>query len=149
MPLIRQAVLADLDSLALLLDAYRQFYKQPADIEGARAFLRARFEHGQSVLFVAEKEGQAVGFTQLFPTFSSVLMQRVFVLNDLFVAPQARRTGTGRALLEAAANHAHALGAARLSLITAIDNLPGQALYESCGWVREQKFYTYHLHCST
>ncbi|MGQ3672589.1 GNAT family N-acetyltransferase [Xanthobacter sp. TB0136] len=146
MPLIRQAALEDLEALVPLLDAYRQFYGQPGDLAGARAFLKARFEHGQSVLFLAEEKGETVGFTQLFPTFSSVLMRRVFVLNDLFVAPQARRTGTGRALLEAAARHARTLGAARLSLITAVDNLPGQALYESCGWVREQKFFTYHLH---
>ena len=143
---IRQAVLSDIDALVPLLDAYRQFYGQKSDPEGARLFLNARFEHGQSVLYLAEISEEAVGFTQLFPTFSSVLMRRVFVLNDLYVAPHARRSGVAKALLSAAENHARALGAARLSLITAIDNLPGQSLYESCGWVREQAFYTYHLH---
>lgn len=146
MIVIRQATLTDLDLIAPLLDAYRRFYGQESDITGARLFLRDRFEHGQSVLYLAEMEGQPVGFTQLFPTFSSVLMQRVFVLNDLYVAPQARRTGIATRLLKAAENHARTLGAARLSLITAVDNLPGQSLYEACGWVRERAFYTYHLH---
>ncbi len=146
MTIIRQAVLTDLDAIVPLLDAYRQFYGQQSDSEGAHLFLRNRFEHSQSVLYLAELEGQPVGFAQLFPTFSSVLMRRVFVLNDLYVAPQARRSGIATGLLKAAENHARALGAARLSLITAIDNLSGQSLYEACGWVRDQAFYTYHRH---
>jgi GNAT superfamily N-acetyltransferase len=97
---IRQAVLADLDAVVTLFDAYRQFYGQPSDAEAARTFLQARFEHGQSVMLLAESQGQAVGFTQLYPSFSSVSMARVFVLNDLFVALTARRLGVGRSLVD-------------------------------------------------
>jgi GNAT superfamily N-acetyltransferase len=142
---IRQAVLADLDVVAGLFDGYRQFYEQVSDLVAARNFLRARFEHGQSVVLLAESQGQAVGFTQLYPSFSSVSMARVFVLNDLFVAPTARRLGVGEALLTAAADHARQFGAVRLSLTTDVQNLPAQALYESMGWARDQKFYAYHL----
>jgi ribosomal protein S18 acetylase RimI-like enzyme len=142
---IRQAVLADLDAVATLFDAYRQFYGQPSDEAAAKTFLQARFEHGQSVVLLAELHGQAVGFTQLYPSFSSVSMARVFVLNDLFVAPTARRLGVGEALLTAAADHARQLGAVRLSLTTNVENLPAQSLYESMGWERDQKFYAYHL----
>ena len=142
---IRQAVLADLDAVAILFDGYRQFYVQASDEAAAKTFLQARFEHGQSVVLLAESQGQAVGFTQLYPSFSSVSMARVFVLNDLFVAPTARRLGVGEALLNAAANHARQLGAVRLSLTTNVQNLPAQALYESMGWARDKKFYAYHL----
>ncbi len=142
---IRQAVLADLDVIAGLFDGYRQFYDQVSDLVAARNFLQARFEHGQSVVLLAESQGQAVGFTQLYPSFSSVSMARVFVLNDLFVAPTARRIGIGEALLTAAADHARQLGAVRLSLTTNVQNFPAQALYESMGWMRDQKFYAYHL----
>jgi ribosomal protein S18 acetylase RimI-like enzyme len=142
---IRQAVLADLDAVAILFDGYRQFYGQASDEAAAKTFLKARFEHGQSVVLLAESQGQTVGFTQLYPSFSSVSMARVFVLNDLFVAPTARRLGVGEALLNAAANHARQLGAVRLSLTTNVQNLPAQALYESMGWARDQKFYAYHL----
>jgi GNAT superfamily N-acetyltransferase len=142
---IRQAVLADLDVVAGLFDGYRQFYEQVSDLVAARNFLRARFEHGQSVILLAESQGQAVGFTQLYPSFSSVSMARVFVLNDLFVAPTARRLGVGEALLTAAADHARQLGAVRLSLNTDVQNLPAQALYESMGWARDQKYHAYHL----
>jgi GNAT superfamily N-acetyltransferase len=142
---IRQAVLADLDTVVTLFDGYRQFYGQPSDCLAARTFLHSRFEHGQSVVLLAESQGQAVGFTQLYPSFSSVSMARVFVLNDLFVAPTARRLGVGEALLTAAADHARQLGAVRLSLNTDVQNLPAQALYESMGWARDQKYHAYHL----
>ena len=142
---IRQAVLADLDAVAILFDGYRQFYGQTSDEAAAKTFLQARFEHGQSVVLLAESQGQTVGFTQLYPSFSSVSMARVFVLNDLFVAPSARRLGVGEALLAAAADHSRQLGAVRLSLTTNVQNLAAQALYASMGWERDQKFYAYHL----
>ena len=142
---VRQAVLADLDAVADLFDHYRQFYGQASDLAAARAFLTARFEHGESTIFLAESEGQALGFTQLYPSFSSVSMARVFVLNDLYVAPSARRHGVGQQLLKAAVIHAGQLGAVRLSLTTAVDNVTAQSLYESTKWLRDEKFYTYHL----
>jgi GNAT superfamily N-acetyltransferase len=142
---IRQAVLADLDAVVTLFDGYRQFYGQPSDGVAARTFLQARFEHGQSVVLLAESQGQAVGFTQLYPSFSSVSMARVYVLNDLYVAPSARRMGVGERLLKAASDHALQMGAVRMSLNTDVQNLPAQALYESMGWARDQKYYAYHL----
>lgn len=66
---IRQAVLADLDVVAGLFDGYRQFYDQVSDLQAARNFLQARFEHGQSVILLAESQGQAVGFTQCTRAF--------------------------------------------------------------------------------
>jgi len=142
---VRQAVLADLYAVAHLFDGYRQFYGQASDVAAAQHFLLQRFEHGQSVILLAEHQGEVVGFTQLYPSFSSVSMARVFVLNDLFVLATARRLGVGKALLRAAADHARTLGAVRLSLSTAVDNLNAQALYEAMGWARDQKFFSYHL----
>lgn len=142
---VRTADIHDLDRLAPLFDAYRQFYGQAPDLAAARGFLAARFAHHQSLLLLAEFDGNAAGFTQLYPLFSSVRMARVYLLNDLFVAPAARRSGVGCALLEAAAEHARALGAGGLSLSTALDNAPAQALYESLGWVRDAQFCEYSL----
>ena len=112
---IRQATLADLDNLAPLFDAYRQFYRQTSDPEGSRRFLLARFENNQSVIFIAFHEGSPIGFVQLYPTFSSTAMARIFALNDLFVSPEARRRGAGAALLQRAAEYGRAVGALRLS----------------------------------
>jgi ribosomal protein S18 acetylase RimI-like enzyme len=87
----------------------------------------------------------AVGFTQLYPVFSSVSCTRKYLLNDLFVVPAARRSGAGRALLVAAADFARAQGAASLSLSTGVDNATAQRLYESLGWTRDESYYEYNL----
>lgn len=142
---IRLAHVHDLDALAPLFDAYRQFYGQRADLPRAHAFLAERFAHHESMILLAERDGAAVGFTQLYPLFSSVRTARVYLLNDLFVAASARRAGVARALLIAAAEHARALGAAGLSLSTALDNAPAQALYASLGCVRDRQFCEYSL----
>lgn len=140
----RQAESRDLDAIAALFDAYRQFYEMPADLALARRYLDERIQRRESVIFVAENaDGTIVGFTQLYPAFCSVLADRTFVLYDLFVTPAARGTGAGRALMEAAESYARAHGAARLQLQTAKTNKIGQSLYESCGWKRDDLFYVY------
>ena len=140
---VRTADIHDLDAIAPLFDAYRQFYGQAADLPRARAFLAERFGHHQSLILLAERAGVPAGFTQLYPLFSSVRTARVYLLNDLFVAASARRAGVARALLTAAAERSRALGAVGLSLSTALDNAPAQALYESLGWVRDRQFCEY------
>ena len=147
---IIRASLDDLDMIVPLFDGYRQFYQQASDLEGARRFLQAHLERQTSVIFLAlrtNEQGQreACGFTQLYPSFSSVSMKRLWILNDLFVAPSARRTGTGTALLERARQFAIETGAKGLSLTTAVDNYTAQAVYEAAGWRRDQEFYAYHL----
>ena len=143
---VRQATVADLDLLVPLFDAYRQFYRQSGDLNLARRFLLERFQHNESIIFVALKEdGSAVGFTQLFPSFSSVSTAQTFVLNDLFVVPAVRRAGVGRLLLRTAASFGRAVGAVRLTLSTEITNESAQALYEAEGWKRETDFCVYNL----
>jgi GNAT superfamily N-acetyltransferase len=144
--LIRQANAGDLGLIVPLFDAYRQFYGQPSDPELAHSFLQERFRLDQSVVFLAlDRAGNALGFTQLYPSFSSGLARRIFILNDLFVTPEARRRKVGRRLLRAAAEFGIRAGAARLALATALDNASAQALYESCGWVRDTLWCTYTL----
>lgn len=143
---IRLAGPADLDTLVPLFDGYRQFYRQAASPERARRFLAERLTLRDSqILLAADEKHVGLGFTQLYPLFSSVRAVRTYLLNDLFVAQVARRQGVARALLVAAADHARNLGAASLSLSTALDNGPAQALYESVGWQREQGFCEYGL----
>lgn len=143
--IVRQATISDLTTLVPLFDAYRQFYGRPSDQNGARSFLSDRFEHHQSIILVACEGCEVVGFTQLFPTFSSVRLARTFVLNDLYVLPSARGSGTGRALLDGAREYGRSVGAARLSLSTSVSNATAQSLYEQAGWIREDDFYTYGL----
>ena len=146
MPLsIQPATVHDLDLIVPLFDAYRAFYGRPSDLARARAFLAERFAHHESIIFVARDGSGAVGFTQLYPVFSSVSCTRKYLLNDLFVVPAARRGGAGRALLVAAADFARAQGAASLSLSTGVNNAAAQRLYESLGWTRDESFHEYNL----
>ena len=144
---IKRAELADLDAAAALFDAYRQFYDQRSDVAAARAFLEERLLGDESVVFLAlaDDDGTALGVTQLYPSFSSVSLKRLWVLNDLFVAPGVRRGGVGRGLLERAREWAVETGAKGLVLSTAVTNKTAQALYEACGWRRDDEFQHYHL----
>jgi GNAT superfamily N-acetyltransferase len=143
---VEQATAADLDALVPLFDAYRLFYGQCSDEAGARAFLAERFARAESAIFIARgAAGEALGFTQLYPSFTSAGMKRIFILNDLFVAQGARRRGVASALLRAAAAFARAEGAARLALSTAFDNRAAQSVYEAHGWQRDEQFHSYNL----
>jgi ribosomal protein S18 acetylase RimI-like enzyme len=142
---IRRAGVDDVDALAPLFDAYRRFYEQPGDVALASAFLHDRLERGESTLLVAEADRQLLGFCQLYPTWCSVAAARIFVLYDLFVDPDARRAGVGRALMRAAQAFAREAGAARIDLSTARTNERAQALYESLGWRRDETFLVYNL----
>jgi ribosomal protein S18 acetylase RimI-like enzyme len=141
---VRRATPEDVDSVARLFDAYRQFYAQEADLPLATKFMHERLAHNQSFVFLAENQHrEALGFCQLYPTFCSVIAAPICTLYDLFVQPQARKTGMGQALLLAAQNYAQSHGYARLDLTTAKTNLPAQSLYTAMGWERDTVFYAY------
>ena len=142
---LRRAETADLPLLAPLFDAYRQFYRQPSDLDRAEAFLRPRLEGGESVIFLACERAAAAGFVQLYPSFWSVAACRSWILNDLYVAPAWRGRGVARALLERARAHAVSTGAGGMSLATQRDNLTAQRLYEALGWRRDEEFFHYEL----
>jgi ribosomal protein S18 acetylase RimI-like enzyme len=143
---VRRATVSDIESLADLFDRYRQFQGRQSDLAQARAFLEARLEHDQSILFLAEQGQGAVGFAQLYPSFSSVSLARVFILNDVFVSAESRRQGVASRLLDALEGFAWSHGAVRLTLSAARGNTSAQALYEARGWERDSAFYVYHRH---
>lgn len=141
---VRQAVLSDLAELAKLFNEYREFQGQKSDLAAAQQFLQARFNHGESVVFIAQDDNVPVGFAQLYPAYSSVSLERVFVLNDLFVRESGRRKGVAAKLLAAVETYAWSLGAARVTLNVARTNKSGQALYEAQGWSQDAQFFMYH-----
>ena len=152
---IRMAHLDDLEPLAELFNAYREFYEETSDISLARRFLKDRLNKKDSIIFVAESavdENRAntnqaqklIGFCQLYPTFCSVIAAPICVLYDLFVDANIRKSGAGKALMLAAHEYAANNRYVRLDLTTAKTNLTAQSLYESLGWVRDDVFYTYN-----
>lgn len=146
---VRQALFADLEELSQLFDQYRVFHGNESDLSAARSFLQARFDHGESIVFMAHEGLAPLGFAQLYPSYSSTALARVFILNDLFVHERARRQGVASKLLAAVEGYARSLGAARLTLNVARDNVPGQELYEAQGWRRDAQFFMYHCHAGS
>ena len=142
---IVQAGAGDVRRLAPLFDAYRVFYRQRSDPDAAAAFLEKRLKAGESTVFAAEDDAAFVGFVQLYPSYDSVMLGARWTLYDLFVSPAHRGRGIGRMLMERATQLARETGAVGLILSTATDNLVGQRLYESCGYVRDDAFYYYNL----
>jgi ribosomal protein S18 acetylase RimI-like enzyme len=162
---VRTATLADLEALAPLFDAYRQFYEMPADFPLAKHYLGERLTRNESVILLAllsatttppvqdptlasfastaSATQDLVGFCQLYPTFCSVEAKPTYTLYDLYVAPEARRLGAAQALMLVAEELALRDGKARLDLSTAKSNHGAQRLYESLGWVRDEVFFTY------
>jgi len=138
---VRRAAPEDLDALSVLFDAYRVFYEKESNPEGARTFMSSRLAKGDSVIFIAEDaSGEHLGFTQLYPLFSSVRMKSVWLLNDLYVAQGARRRGVGHSLMIRAQAFAKETGAAGLELATAKDNEEAKSVYHDLGWELDTEF---------
>jgi GNAT superfamily N-acetyltransferase len=135
----------DLNAVHNLFMGYLAFYQRSVDPDSARAFLHERIKNEQSVIFVAWLDGQAIGFTQLYPVFASLSLKRSWILNDLFVAESARGHGVAMALMAAAKQLAIETGACEIFLQTARTNETAQALYEKLGYVRDDAFLVYTL----
>ena len=140
-----QARLEHFEAVSQLFDQYRVFYNSPSDIETARRFLQDRFHKSDSIIFVASNNGRIVGFTQLYPSFSSVSMKRIWILNDLFVEQACRKQGVAKLLLSMVEDFARQTGAIRISLATQTSNVAAQSLYESLGYCKDEKFHHYSL----
>ncbi|MCE6976351.1 GNAT family N-acetyltransferase [Pseudomonas frederiksbergensis] len=141
----RYASLGDVRAVSVLLDHYRAFYGQGADPEGSVLFLQERFYRGESTIIVAETEGQIIGFTQLFPSFSSVTLQRLWILNDLYVDEAYRSSGVGRLLLDAAKAFGEETKAKQLFIEGAVDNPRARGLYVSFGFIENTDYQYFHL----
>lgn len=144
---IDHARCSDAELVAPLFDAYRQFYGEESDIRAAAEFLTARLASGDAVVLLARVEPApasdpraVVGFAQLYRSHSSVALARTFVLNDLFVVPEWRGHGVGRALLADAAELATHARAVRMEIATQRTNHGALGLYESQGFVQDTEF---------
>lgn len=146
MPLqIKRAFENDIAAIAPLFDAYRVFYKKETDLAAATKFLTDRVQKDESVVYLAELDGETVGFCQLYPIFSSANLKRTWLLNDLFVAEYARGKGVATSLLQTAKAFGIDTNAKWLLLQTAADNTTAQSVYEKNGWQRIDDFIFYEM----
>ena len=139
---IIEANIEHLEDIVPLFDAYRIFYKQPSDLESAKRFLKNRILNDESKIYVAYKGSEAIGFTLLYPLFSSVSMKPMYLLNDLYVKNNYRGQGIGEALINRAKALCEKEQNKGLALQTAADN-PAQKLYERLGFVKDHDLYYY------
>lgn len=145
MPLTILPVTAlDYDDLVPLVEKYRAFYNQPPSA-GTLTYVAQRLDGGQAVAFIARLNRKAIGFTLCYPTFSTVALSPIWLLNDLFVEENYRGQGIASQLVQTAEIAAKDAGAARIWLRTAHNNVPAQRLYESRGWKQDIVFRRYDL----
>jgi ribosomal protein S18 acetylase RimI-like enzyme len=142
---IIQATTEHLDFITPLFNDYRKFYNQEPDLNLVRSFIEERIKNNQSVIFLAMVNEKGAGFTQLYPSFSSVAMKKIWILNDLYVSPQYRRQNIAGGLINKAVELGKQSGAARITLETDIDNYQAQALYDKTGFRKIGHCYFYQL----
>jgi ribosomal protein S18 acetylase RimI-like enzyme len=139
------ARLEHLEEVSKLFDQYRIFYQQPSNLEAATKFLQQRFQNNDSTIFLASNGEYKVGFIQLYPSFSSVSMKQVWILNDLFVEEDYRKKEVAKLLVSAAEKFARETEAVRIILATQMSNVAAQSLYESLGYTKDEDFLHYVL----
>ncbi len=146
---IRKAEISDIENLSQLFDAYRVWYEKNSDLEGAVRFLSDRIEKDESVIYIAEDQfGQLLGFTQLYPLFSSTRMARLWLLNDLFVDESSRGKGISILLIEKAKELVRSTNACALCLETDKTNFIGNKLYPRTGFIMNSHSNFYEWPCS-
>lgn len=134
---IRRADVNDVASLSILFDQYRVFYEKQSDVNGAQNFLTQRLSNAESVIFIAFKNDDLFGFTHLYPLFSSTRMQKLWLLNDLYVVEEHRGKGISKALINIAKQMAIGSESCGILLETAKTNVIGNQLYPVCGFELE------------
>jgi ribosomal protein S18 acetylase RimI-like enzyme len=142
---IKRANNSDANIIGEVFNLYRVFYKQESNVEMAQKYIAERLRNNEAVIFFAEDNGRCIGFTQLYPTFDSVNVRQKIVLYDLFVREEYRRKGFAKLLMNAAKQYASENNFGSIELSTAKTNMPGQSLYESLGYIRDNEYYTYDL----
>jgi len=141
---ITRATIDDLEALLPLVTAYRMFYQRDPDPPREREFIERHLREDRSVVFLASDGDTAVGFVQIFQTYSTVWLGPSLILEDLFVTPEARGSGAATKLIERAEAYAREIRAVGMFLETAMDNTVAQRVYERAGWTRENRFFKYN-----
>lgn len=145
MKIKKAETIEDLIHVVPLFDLYRQFYEQSSELESAKKFLLERITSNESVIFLAidEKQNTGMGFVQLYPSFSSVSMKKIWILNDLFVHKDYRKKGIAEKLINACKNLVRQTNAKGLFLETHSSNSSAQRLYDKTGFIKDDEHYYY------
>lgn len=137
------ATAEDLERIVPLFTDYLNFYERTPKHEDIVKFLAKRLRNEESIFLYVTYKDQIIGFTQLYPSFSSLSLKRSYILNDLYVAPDYRKLGAAQALMEEAFAFCQQAGAVYVTLETHPDNVSAQKLYEKIGMSRDDEFWHY------
>lgn len=146
--MIRKATIEDLDQLTIMFDKYLVFYKRPSNMSKQKSFLKERIENNEAIIYIAfddENKDKAIGFTLIYTTFSSLLLDKILILNDLYVDKTIRKNGVGEKLIHQTIELAKELGVTLIRLRTAKNNVAAQSLYLKTGFIRDKFSYTFDL----
>ena len=143
--LIFQADLKDLEVCAELFDEYRQFYGKESNYTAAKDFIQQRLTNKESILLLLYMDNLPAGFLQIYPSFSSLSLTKIWILNDLLVRPDFRQNGAAKALINKAVELAQINQIKLISLETTADNIAAQKLYRSMNFIPDQSFEHYQL----
>jgi len=146
--MIRKANIQDLDQLTNLFDQYVVFYKKPSNYKKHYTYLKERLENNEATVFVATDDKNPeniIGFALIYITFSSLELNKILILNDIFVDSSARKNGIGEKLIQETIAFAKEIGSNDIRLRTAKNNTVAQKLYHKMGFVREDFLYSYDL----
>ncbi len=134
----------DIDKVSDLFNLYRIFYEQEDNYEACKKFITENFQNKRSEIFVLEKEGEFIGFVQLYTNYCPIALKSYKALSDLYIRAEHRGKGYALELMQHVIDYYKEKGMQRLTLETATDNIPGQKLYEKLGYQKEKDFITYH-----
>jgi len=134
-----------IESVSILFDFYRQFYKYKKDLKNSKNFIHKRIINNESIIFIGIKNKKVLAFVQLYETFDSLNLNKKLVLYDLYVDEKYRKLGIGRKLMNKSKDFAINNNFARIELSTSINNYDAQKLYESLDYIRDKEYYSYDL----
>jgi len=141
--IVRQANIHDLPKLIHIFDSYREHFKQQKNPALIKKFLFDKFEHRESVIFIAEDQDDVVGIAQLYPIFSSLSLERVWLLNDFYITESYRNSGVGKRLLVAVKEFARLTMSKGIELSVEHTNTFAWEFYEKQGFVMDKEFRYY------
>jgi ribosomal protein S18 acetylase RimI-like enzyme len=142
---ILRANKSHIESVSILFDMYRQFYKYQKDLKNSKNYIHKMIENNESIIFIGTENENIIAFVQLYETFDSLNLNKKLVLYDLYVLEKYRKLGIGRKLMNKSKDFAINNNFLRIELSTSIDNYSAQKLYESLDYIRDKEYYDYGL----
>ena len=134
-----------IESVSILFNLYRQFYKYEKNLNDSQKYIYQRIINNESIIFICTKNEKILAFVQLYETFDSLNLDKKLILYDLYVLEKYRKLGIARKLMNKSKDFAINNNFSRIELSTAKDNYNAQKLYESLDYIRDNEYYSYDL----